>query len=149
MFRALRERGLADMVGVALPPGATFIGGSHLVVWEHSQQPEAVLQRFRFLIANATQVTYSQRVGLLPARLNPLAAEPFASDHWWQLAIRGLKTGRSFPVTRSWGLMEDRLTGGLKAWWDEVLAELGLDLDAAITRHLEPLALRLDLVFGH
>ena len=44
MFRALRERGLADMVGVALPPGATFVGGSHLVVWKHSQQPEAVLQ---------------------------------------------------------------------------------------------------------
>jgi hypothetical protein len=65
------------------------------------------------------------------------------------LAIRGLKTGRSFPVTRSWGLMEDRLTRAMKALWDEVLAEPGLDLDSAIARHLEPLALRLDLVLGH
>jgi multiple sugar transport system substrate-binding protein len=149
MFRALRERGLGESVSVALPPGATFVGGSHLVVWKHSRQPEAVLKLVRFLIADATQVAYSQRVGLLPTRLNALTAEPFASDPWWQLAIRGLKTGRSFPVTRSWGLMEDRLTRELKALWDEVLADPELDLDAAIARHLEPLALRLDLVLGH
>ena len=63
-------------------------------------------------------------------------------------AIRGLKTGRSFPVTRSWGLMEDRLTRELKALWDEVLADPALDIESAIARHLEPLAMRLDLVLG-
>ena len=102
----------------------------------------------RFLSEGRTQIAYGQRVGLLPTRLDALTGEPFAGDEWWQLAIRGLKTGRSFPVTRSWGLMEDRLTRELKALWDEVLADPALDIEAAIARHLEPLAMRLDLVLG-
>ncbi len=148
LFSILRERGLANEIGLALPPGASFVGGSHLVIWKHTRQTEAALALVRFLADGAAQIAYGQRVGLLPTRLEALTAEPFAGDEWWQLAIRGLKTGRSFPVTRSWGLMEDRLTRELKALWDEVLTDPGLDLEAAIARHLEPLAMRLDLVLG-
>ncbi len=148
LFSILRARGLAADVGLALPPGASFVGGSHLVIWKHTRQAAAVLSLVRFLADGATQIAYGQRVGLLPTRLDALTGEPFAGDEWWQLAIRGLKTGRSFPVTRSWGLMEDRLTRELKALWDEVLADPALDLEAAIARHLEPLAMRLDLVLG-
>jgi multiple sugar transport system substrate-binding protein len=149
MFSALRERGLAGEISVALPPGASFVGGSHLVVWKHSRQETAVLALVRFLSEAHTQIAYGQVVGLLPTRLDALTGAPFAGDAWWQLAIHGLKTGRSFPVTRSWGLMEDRLTRELKALWDEVLADPNLDLEAAIARHLVPLAMRLDLVLGH
>ncbi len=148
LFRVLRERGLAGEVGLALPPGASFVGGSHLVIWKHTRHPQAVLDLVNFLSEGRTQIAYGQRVGLLPTRLDALTGEPFAGDDWWQLAIRGLKTGRSFPVTRSWGLMEDRLTRELKALWDEVLVDPELDLEAAIARHLEPLAMRLDLVLG-
>lgn len=148
LFSALRERGLAGEVGLALPPGAAFVGGSHLVIWKHTQHAQAALDLVNFLSEGRTQIAYGQRVGLLPTRLDALTGEPFAGDDWWQLAIRGLKTGRSFPVTRSWGLMEDRLTRVLKVLWDEVLTDPGLDLDAAILRHLEPLAMRLDLVLG-
>jgi len=148
LFSILRERGLAGQIGLALPPGASFVGGSHLVIWKHTRQEESAQALVRFLCDGATQIAYGQRVGLLPTRLDALTAEPFADDDWWQLAIRGLKTGRSFPVTRSWGLMEDRLTRELKALWDEVLADPRLDLEAAIARHLEPLAMRLDLVLG-
>jgi len=148
LFSILRERGLAGQIGLALPPGASFVGGSHLVIWKHTRQEESAQALVRFLCDGDTQIAYGQRVGLLPTRLDALTAEPFADDDWWQLAIRGLKTGRSFPVTRSWGLMEDRLTRELKALWDEVLADPRLDLEAAIARHLEPLAMRLDLVLG-
>jgi len=148
LFSVLRERGLGGEVGLALPPGASFVGGSHLVIWKHTQHSQAALDLVHFLSEGRTQIAYGQRVGLLPTRLDALTGEPFAGDDWWQLAIRGLKTGRSFPVTRSWGLMEDRLTRVLKALWDEVLMDPGLDLDAAIRRHLEPLAMRLDLVLG-
>ncbi len=148
LFSVLRERGLAGEVGLSLPPGAAFVGGSHLVIWKHTQQAQAALDLVNFLSEGRTQIAYGQRVGLLPTRLDALTGEPFAGDEWWQLAIRGLKTGRSFPVTRSWGLMEDRLTRVLKVLWDEVLTDPGLDLEAAIQRHLEPLAMRLDLVLG-
>ena len=73
---------------------------------------------------------------------------PFAVAPLWQLAIQGVKLGRSFPVTRSWGLMEDRLTTALSALWADSLADPERDLDALVARHMEPLAARLDLVLG-
>lgn len=139
---------LKAQVGVALPPGASFVGGSHLVVWKHTTRSEAALKLIHFLTGTPAQITYCQRVGLLPAALDALTTPPYSTDPVWQLVIEGVKTGRSFPVTRSWGLMEDRLTGVLGALWAEVLNTPSLDLEAAIAKRLEPLAKRLDLVLG-
>jgi multiple sugar transport system substrate-binding protein len=148
LFRDALARGIGPDVGMALPPGASFVGGSHLVVWKHTQQPEAALELIRFLMSPEAVVAHSQVVGLVPARLDALASPPFSTDPLWQLAITGIRTGRTIPVTRSWGLMEDRLTRELGALWSDALADPNLDLEAAIARRLEPLALRLDLVLG-
>lgn len=135
-------------LGVALPPGASFVGGSHLVVWKHSAHPEAALKLIQFLCRRHAQVTYCQKIGLIPTTLEALAIPPYSTDPLWQLAIQGVKTGRSFPVTRSWGLMEDRLTNALHALWTEVLNTPDLNLQAAVVKRFEPLAQRLDLVLG-
>jgi multiple sugar transport system substrate-binding protein len=151
LFGAVQRQGspdLAEQLGVALPPGPSFVGGSHLVVWKHSRHPEAALRLVAFLTQRQAQLSYSQAVGLIPTRLEALAAPPFATHPLWQLAIQGVRTGRSFVVTRSWGLMEDRLTTALAALWNDVLADPGADLEALIQRRLEPLAKRLDLVLG-
>ena len=148
LFAAMHQHGLADQVGVALPPGPSFVGGSFLVVWKHTRQTEAALQLIQFLTRTPAQISYPQRLGLLPARLGAWEAPPFSADPLWQLAIAGLRTGRSFPVTRSWGLMEDRLTRELGSLWTDVLSNPALDLEAAISKRLEPLAMRLDLVLG-
>jgi multiple sugar transport system substrate-binding protein len=148
LFREARQRGIADEVGLALPPGASFVGGSFLVIWKHTRKAEAALELARFLTRPAIQSAYAQHVGLLPTRVEALDAPPYSTDPLWQLAITGIRTGRSFPVTRSWGLMEDRLTRELHALWADVLNNPGLDLDAAIAKRLEPLAMRLDLVLG-
>ena len=137
---------LKAQLGVALPPGVAFVGGSHLIVWKHTRREDAALKLIHFLLQTSAQVSYGLHIGLLPVQLGTLATAPFATEPLWQTAIRGLKTGRSFPVTRSWGLMEDRLTTELGAMWAEVLAKPDLDLDEMITRRLTPLAERLDLV---
>lgn len=135
-------------IGVSLPPGPSFVGGSHLVVWKHTPKIKAALKLIEFLTQPAAQIAHSVSVGLLPARFDALTAPPFSDDPVWQVASQGLKTGRSFPVTRSWGLMEDRLTTELAALWAETLAHPNLNLDAAIEKRLTPLAKRLDLVLG-
>ncbi len=142
------SQGLKEEMGVALPPGPSFVGGSHLVIWKHTAKSELALKLVEFLTRPATQITHSQNIGLLPSRLDALAAPPFSTDPLWQVAARGLKTGRSFHVTRSWGLMEDRLTTELGTLWTETLADPGLDLDGVIRKRLDPLARRLDLVLG-
>lgn len=148
LFQAASAHLLEDL-GAALPPGPSFVGGSYLVVWKHSTKAEAARRLIHFLTRTPAQVEYSQTVGLLPSVIAAQEEPPFRDNPLWQTAIRGLRTGRVFPVTRSWGLMEDRLANALAGLWRDVLNDpSGVDLDASIARRLDPLAKRLDLVLG-
>jgi multiple sugar transport system substrate-binding protein len=138
-----------EEIHVALPPGRTFVGGSHLVLWKHTHQREAAVKLLRFLTQKEVQVTYAQRIGLLPAQVDALASPPYSTDPLWQVTASGVQSGRGLLITRAWGLIEDRLTTELAALWKHILAQPDLALDAAIARRLEPLAKRLDLVLGH
>lgn len=135
-------------LGVALHPGALFVGGSNLVVWRHSPHTEAAIRLIRFLTRPESQVAYCQRVGLLPVTHAATAMPPFSTEPIWQLSTKGLKAGRGFPITRSWGLMEDRLASSFAAIWSDFFKTPEPDLEAIISRHLEPLSRRLDLVLG-
>jgi multiple sugar transport system substrate-binding protein len=139
---------LKEQLGVALPPGASFVGGSHLIVWKHTLKAESALKLIHFLTRPQAQATYSQRVGLIPAVQEAFKSPPYAGDPLWQLVIEGVRTGRSFPVVRSWGLVEDRLTKELSELWREVLHNPNPDLDALLAKRFDLLAQRLDLVLG-
>ncbi len=140
---------LLDDLGAALPPGPSFVGGSYLVVWKHSPRVQAAHKLIHFLTRAHAQLQYPQVVGLVPAVTAVHDEPPFATNPLWQAAIRGLRSGRAFPVTRSWGLMEDRLAIALAGLWRDVLNDpSGVDIGAAMERRLVPLAKRLDLVLG-
>lgn len=148
LFQAAPAHLLEDL-GAALPPGPSFVGGSYLVVWKHSSRTAAARKLIHFLTRVHAQSEYSQVVGLLPVVPAALEAAPFSTNPFWQTEIRGVQTGRTFPITRSWGLMEDRLANALAGMWRDVLNDpSGVDLDAAMARRLDPLAKRLDLVLG-
>jgi multiple sugar transport system substrate-binding protein len=151
LFQMARDQGtpgLPEQLGAALPPGPSFVGGSHLVIWKHSQNYDAAVQLVRFLTGTPAIVDYSRAMGLLPARVEALDAEPFAGDPLWQQTREGVRTGRSFPVIRSWGMIEYRLVAALSSLWAETLASPGQDVDAVLRKHLDPLAQRLDQLLG-
>lgn len=137
------EEGRSRMA-VALPPGSPFVGGSNLVIWKYSRQAEAAFRLILFLSRTAPQVSYCQHIGLLPARVEPLGQPPFSTDPFWQTAIRGLEAGKTFPVIRLWGLVEDRLATAYSVVWSEVLSNPSLDPREALERHLTPIAERLE-----
>ncbi len=137
-----------EPLGVTLPPGPSFVGGSNLVIWKSARNPEAAFKLIHFLTQNPAQVRYAQTIGLLPARQSAAEAEPFASDPNWQMALRGLNQGRSYPTIRLWGLIEDRLAAAFHAVWVELLANPGTGPRAALLEHLEPLVERMDELLG-
>jgi multiple sugar transport system substrate-binding protein len=134
-------------VGVALPPGVPFVSGSHLVIWRHTplRQLRLALELVRFLTSRNVQTRCAQDVGLLPVNVEALSAAPFADSARYQVMSQGLKTGRSFPALRLWGLIEDKLSASLGHLWSQVLATPDADLDALIQAELEPLAHRLNM----
>jgi multiple sugar transport system substrate-binding protein len=133
-----------DDVYAALPPGPSFVGGSDLVVWKHSKNASAAFKLVRFLTSVPAQISYSQHGGLLPVRLAALQSEPYISDPHWQVAVSALHSGRTFPISKLWGLVEDRLTTAFWAAWNETLADPDSDPLPILTKLLGPLARRLD-----
>ncbi len=133
-----------DQIGVTLPPGPSFVGGSNLIIWKSARHPEAAFKLVHFLTQTPAQVEYAQSIGLLPARRAAIASEPFASDPNWQTVTRGLDNGRSYPAIRLWGLIEDRLTTAFNAVWIDLLADPQAGVREVLLKHLQPLTERLN-----
>jgi multiple sugar transport system substrate-binding protein len=131
-------------LGVALPPGPPFVGGSGLVVWQHSRQEWDAVDLVRQLISQEAQLEYCQSTGYLPARLDVLNEPPYSTDPHYQVMVKALKAGRSFPTFRLWGLVEERLGAALSKIWDIILDDPSQDLDAIIAQQLKPLSQRLE-----
>ncbi len=137
-----------SQIATALPPGVPFVGGSNLVVWRHSRNAKLAVELIRFLTAQPQQIAYSPRARSLPVRLDALNGRPFATETLYKPAAEALKLGRSYPTSRLWGLLEEKIIGELNQIWDELRANPALDLDRALDDHLLPLASRLDMILA-
>jgi multiple sugar transport system substrate-binding protein len=139
---------VAANTGTALPPGVPFVGGSNLVVWQHSRQQKLAFELVCFLTSQPVQIDYSQQARSLPVRLDALASAPFSTDPLYKSVVDALKMGRSYQVNRLWGMIEEKLVAELNLIWAEILTQPPADLDALLMQHLKPLAETLDLVLS-
>lgn len=131
--------------GAALPPGDSFVGGSHLIIWKHSHQARLAGELIQYLTSQAAQTSYIQlSPDLLPVRYDALDSSPLTQHPAYRLLSSGVRFGRSFPSIARWGLVEDKLAHALNDIWAEVLANPAVDLEAFIAQKLEPLAKRLE-----
>ena len=140
------EPNILDKTGVALLPGISCVGASDLVIWKHTpvRHEKIALNLVNFLTSKKAQLHSSQHVGLLPARLEALETKPFSVDPSYQVLVKALKSGRSLPTMRLWGLIEERLTAAFGNLWEKILSDPDPDLDAILDAELDPLAQRLN-----
>jgi hypothetical protein len=72
--------------------------------------------------------------------------KPFSEDPAYQIFVETLKSGRSLPTMRLWGLIEERLTAAYGNIWKNVLATPEPDLEAIIAAELNPLAAKINQI---
>lgn len=132
----------------ALPPGVPFVGGSNLVIWKHSRQGKLAFELVKFLTSQPIQVAYSHWARSLPVRLDALGSAPFSSDPLYKSVVEALKSGRSYQVSRLWGMVEERLVAELNQIWAQLFADPSTDIDQLLDQQLEPLAERLNAVLS-
>lgn len=147
----LRQGATPEMMarlGVAQPPGPAFVGGSNLVIWQSTPYPELALKLIQALLSQPVQADYGRSVGQLPVRLDALAKPPFSTDPHFQVMVQALKAGRPLPRMPRWGVVEERLVSALTNIVSEIYAEPESDLEAVISKYLEPLARRLDIILA-
>jgi multiple sugar transport system substrate-binding protein len=130
--------------GLAIPAGVSFVGGSNLVIWQHARYEREAFKLVRFLTSQQAQMIYHPRIGFLSTRLDTLTASSFTDDASHRVMVQALRTGRSFPAIRLWGLIEDKLTATFTRLSAEILDQPAPDIDALLDKYLGPLAEQLN-----
>jgi multiple sugar transport system substrate-binding protein len=140
--------GVMANLGVALTPGAQYIGGMNLAIWKHTSLPQQAFELVRFLTRQEFQTTYSREAEYLPALRQALNSPPFTTDPEYHLLSQSLQSGRAFGAAYMWGLVEDRLTTAIYELWRQIFTDPQADLTSIVAHKLKPVAERLNRTFS-
>jgi multiple sugar transport system substrate-binding protein len=146
----LRQQGVSPYtlarIGIALPPGPSFVGGTTLAIWKHLRhdQAQTAVDLIRYLVTDPAWLDFYLQSGMLPARLDLLARPAFGDDPHYQMMIQSLQRGRTHARLAMWGLIEERLTATLAQIWHEIRGNPAQDTAALISKYINPLAQRLE-----
>jgi len=135
---------VAENMGVAPPPGCPYVGGSHLVVWKHSERAELALKLIEFLTSLRVQSEFVQASGLLSPHAAIFGGEQFTTDANLRVVRYCLENGRSLPANFLWGLIEDKLNFVIRTIWRSLFANPTLDLQKVIEQRFESLARQIE-----
>ncbi len=141
-----------ENLGVALPPGPPFVGGSHLVIWNTAEggdgapsEKEAALAAIKHLTSPIGQQEICNRTGLLSVCEDVLSKPPYSTDPHYRIFAAALKLGRPLPTIPFWGPLEAHLLSAFGNIWEDVknCPDCG-KVEDLVLRHLEPVAKRFD-----
>ncbi len=134
--------------GIAPLPQPHFIGGTNLVVWNHSQHLRACIDLVRFLTSVSSMAKAVKFFRMLPPRLAVMSTPEFQADTLISTLGPTLQNGRSYPSVKLWGLIEDRLIDALLGVRSDVLSNPQADIPAIIQQRLLPLAKKLNITLS-
>ena len=140
---------VVDRLGVAVPPGPAFIGGSSIIAWRHTRQVQDAVAMVRTLTSKQLlQALLRDRLDFFPARLDVWAEPPYADDPRYEAIAQAIKTGRAFPVVSKWGMFETKLRQTATQLWNIVMAEPDQDLTDLVSAYMTSLARRFAVSLG-
>jgi multiple sugar transport system substrate-binding protein len=129
-------------------PGKHFMGGSNLVVWNHTRNERPALELVRFLTSNAALERCALPLATVPPRLSALAAVQSSSDQNISVYAEAVRTGQAYENIPMWGLIEYRLLPVLLQIGAAAISDDPGNLDALIRKQIEALAQRLNLTLA-
>jgi multiple sugar transport system substrate-binding protein len=139
---------VADNWGVAALPQPCFVGGSNLVVWNHTRHAKAAVDLVRFLTQASSLAHCYGPLAVLPSRLAALDTPEITHDPMLNVMGNAIRTGRAYPLFALWGLLEDKLIEALLKIGNQLLTQPDADAEAVIRQQIEPLAQRLNLTLS-
>jgi ABC-type glycerol-3-phosphate transport system substrate-binding protein len=136
---------ISAKLGVALAPGPTYVGGSSLIIWRNSRQPDEAVALVRHLTSHEVQLKYARRTGFLPARSSALNDGYFREDPQLSVFAQSVLQGRTYVNLRMSGLIEDMLSNVISHVWSKIIADPLTDVKSALMGELEPIVRRVSL----
>ncbi|HTP10269.1 MAG TPA: extracellular solute-binding protein, partial [Anaerolineae bacterium] len=136
---------VADNWGLAALPQPSFVGGSNLVIWNHTRHAPAALELVRFLTQASSLINCCRPLAALPARLAALDVPEFTQDPVLNVMGDAVRGGRAYPPFTLWGLLEDKLIDALLKIGNQLLTQPDRDVRETIEQYIKPMVQRLNL----
>jgi multiple sugar transport system substrate-binding protein len=133
-----------DNLGMMAMPGASFVGGTHLLTWKHTRNREMTLALADFLVKRSAEYNIFPAYGL-PAYVPGWDQVHFIAEPYFSTLLDALQRGRSFPSGQLWGLVEKRLVDAIPIVWERVLNADEKEIDKILGETLVPLAERINM----
>ena len=139
-------------VGVTTVPGASWIGGDHLVVWktiraDHLKE-QAAVDLIRSLTSVENQVRLHRETTILPVRLDAYAQLEFEPEGMNAVLEKILQTARPHPPIRLWRRIESMLADMLSDIARSVLDFQNQRVDEIVEAKLTDYEQRFSLILG-
>lgn len=139
---------VAENCGIVPFPKPYFIGGTNLVVWQHSSQVEAAVELVQFLTSAESMAQIVSPFQVFPPRLEVMSTLEFLADPLLKTLGDVASAGRSYPAVKLWGMIEKRLIDVLLDLRSTALADPSANLDALIDQRITTLAHRLNIALS-
>jgi multiple sugar transport system substrate-binding protein len=136
--------GLRENISMTAMPGASFVGGTHLLAWKHSRKREQAFLLADFMVKHSAEHNIFPAYSL-PAYIPAWKKIQFIPEPHFSVVMNALQKGRSFPIGQLWGLVEKRLTDALPIVWERVLDSDENDVEKILAEMLVPLARRINI----
>ncbi len=135
-------------MGVAAPPGPAFLGGTALVIWQHTRFEREIVEFIDSLIHPTLQSDFCTVSGLLPANKEAWDRPGLKDDPINSIFYQVLQTGRTLSRVSVWGMIEEKLKIEISLIWDEIFSTPDPDIEVIVRKHLVPLARRLNITLA-
>lgn len=138
-------------LGLAIPLGCPYLGGSSLVIWDNALQEREALEWITTLISRRQQLLLPRAAGMLPGRLEAFGQFELAVDtpEVRLTLLDALQRGRALPNVPLWGMIEDRLVKIIASLWDRLQENPGVELDTMFDAELVPAIEHLNLALSN
>ena len=148
----MSDPAMAQNLGLAIPLGKSYIGGSNLVIWRWTDRVEDAIKLLAHLTGREFQSTFPKAAWMMPGRMDLLDIIPLPEAPGFHSVIeQAVRTGRPLPKVRLWGLIEARLVDGMAALLADLVAspDTDPDLDALLDKHIIPIGRRLQMMLSN
>ena len=131
-----------DNLGVALPPGPPFVGGSSLVMWAGADEEKqrTCLEWMNHLTLLTAQENITKHTGLLPVIKEAFDKAPYTADARYRVFRNALRKGRPLPQVPYWGALETELVNKFGSIWSDLKEDPRYTPERAVLEHLVPMA---------
>jgi ABC-type glycerol-3-phosphate transport system substrate-binding protein len=147
-----RNPGLTERIGVHPLPGAPFVSGDNLIIWQdthHAFERERIaLDLVSFLVSETAQRRFCQSQEQFPVRHDSFDALSSPIENYIPTLQETFEHGRSYKPIRLWSRYEQQLSFVFDDITTDVITKADLPIDSILEIHLSPMQQRFSLLLG-